>query len=80
MLPAKKSKFQGKFRVSSNFLRGSTAEASGPSVAMPMDLHSSVRHLAINGQGKAIPGEVLNDLVEEFTILQVGQIGFPFRI
>lgn len=30
--------------------------ASGPSVAMPMDLHSSVRHLAINGQGKVACG------------------------
>jgi hypothetical protein len=44
MAPPKKSKFWN---------LESTAEA-GPSVAMPMDLHSSVRHLAINGQAKAI--------------------------
>ena len=44
MVPPKKSKFWN---------LESTAEA-GPSVAMPMDLHSSVRHLAINGQAKAI--------------------------
>eukprot|EP00435_Cladocopium_sp_Y103_P040010 s704_g10.t2 len=30
--------------------------ASGPSVAMPMDLHSSVRHVAINSQAKVACG------------------------
>lgn len=38
------------------FIKIWDAEGAGPSVAMPMDLHSSVRHLAINGQAKVACG------------------------